>query len=101
MEESWKDLKEDLNKEPSRMTTYRLHVATVFREFGVPFHMWQHNRSFTEAVLKEKFEEDTGVLPQNIRDEKRFGRNNSDILITVSGFRTSFVEVPEIERLNW
>lgn len=95
----WSDRKEDLNEpvlyhEPSLMAkSHRMTVETVFRDFVVPFFLWQHNRDFAEAMIKDHFEENTGVLPKNIRAGDRCGEKNSDIVIEVSGFRTSFVPI--------
>lgn len=77
------------------ITTKKMVVESAFREYIVPFHMWQHNRDWVERNLKKDFEETTSFTVENIRSGARCGEKNSDVKITVSGHRANFTLVKE------
>ena len=100
MDESWKDLKQDLNEDqPSfhlrEITTKKMVVESAFREYIVPFHMWQHDRAWVERNLREDFEATTSFTVETIRSGARCGEKNSDVKITVTGHRANFTIVKE------
>lgn len=90
-----KDLgdEETMFHEPRKTHRSKMTVETVFREYVVPFHLWQHERSFVESALKNEFFDDAEMPAKSIRSGDRMGENNSDILITVSGYKPTFTYV--------